>query len=129
MSEDRVFGALDVAVGVSAIGGASYALSGAKEWPVEWLAGTPFRSYRVPGLILGGVHAPLDIAAGVALVRGSRNATPLALASAAVQVGWIVVQWRIIGRRSFLQPLMGVIGVVSLAGALRRLRRERCRGE
>jgi hypothetical protein len=129
MTEDRALGVLDAAVGVSAIGGASYALSGAKEWPIEWLDGTPFRSYRIPGLILGGIHAPLDIAAGVALVRGSRNATPLALASSAVQVGWIVVQWRIIGRRSVLQPLMGVIGVVSLVGALRRVRRERCAGE
>lgn len=119
---DRALGALDLAVGVSAIGGAAYALGGAKDWPREWLDGSPFTTYRVPGLVLGGVQAPLAIAAGVALWRGSPRAGVLALATGAVQVGWIVVQARIIGYRSFLQPLLGAIGLVSLAAAVRRWR-------
>lgn len=53
---DLALGLLDAAVGVSAIGGASYALSGARDWPF----------------------------------------------------------------RSFLQPLMGAVGVASLVLALRR---------
>lgn len=119
---DRALGALDLAVGVSAIGGAAYALSGAKDWPREWLDGSPFTTYRVPGLVLGGVQAPLAIAAGVALWRGSPRAGLLALATGAVQVGWILVQARIIGYRSFLQPLLGVIGLVSLGAAVQRWR-------
>lgn len=71
MDRDRVLGVVDVAVGASAIGGAAYALGGATAWPVEWLEGTPLRSYRVPGLVLGFVHAPLDLAAGVAALAGA----------------------------------------------------------
>lgn len=119
---DRALAALDAAVGISAIGGAAYALGGAKDWPKEWLDGSPFTTYRVPGLVLGGVQAPLAIAAGVALWRGDRRAGPLALATGVVQVGWILVQARIIGYRSFLQPLLGVIGLVSLGAAVRRRR-------
>lgn len=123
MPEDRPLAAINTAVGISAIGGAAYALSGAKDWPIEWLDGTPFRSYRIPGLILGLIHAPLDLAAGYALWRQRPHATTLALASGTVQLGWIATQYRIIGLRSFLQPLLGVIGAISLTLAVRRARR------
>ncbi|MBO9533568.1 MAG: hypothetical protein J7513_11415 [Solirubrobacteraceae bacterium] len=126
MAEDRALAVLDAVVGVSAIGGATYAVGGAPQWPREWLEGSPFRSYLVPGLVLGLVHAPLDLAAGYALWRRRPEATALALTSGAVQVGWIATQYRIIGLRSFLQPLLGVVGVVSLALAVRRARREGC---
>lgn len=121
---DATLSVLDAAVGVSAIGGATYALAGARDWPQAWLEGSPFSSYRVPGLVLGFVHAPLDLAAAVAVGRGSRWATPLALASGAFQVAWIAVQYRVIGLRSFLQPLMGAVGVASLVLALRRRERD-----
>lgn len=124
MPDDRTLAAINTAVGISAIGGATYALAGAKDWPVEWLDGTPFHSYRIPGLILGGVHAPLDLAAGIALWRDHRHATKLALASGTIQIGWIAVQYRIIGMRSFLQPLLGATGLLSLTLAIRRARRQ-----
>lgn len=119
---DLALAALDGAVGISAIGGAAYALGGAKDWPREWLDGSPFSSYRVPGLVLGFIHAPIDLVAAWALARRHPRAGELALLSGAVQVGWIVVQARIIGLRSFLQPLLGAVGVVSLAAAWRRWR-------
>lgn len=120
---DLALCAVDAAVGLSAIGGASYALSGAPDWPNAWLEGSPFRSYRVPGLVLGLVHAPLDLAAAVAIGRGSRWGTPLAIASGAFQLAWIAIQYRVIGLRSFLQPVMGAVGIVSFGLALRRRRR------
>lgn len=117
---DLALAALDGAVGISAIGGAAYALGGAKGWPRAWLDGSPFSSYRVPGVVLGFVHAPIDLIAAWALVRRHPRASELALLSGAVQVGWIVIQARIIGLRSFLQPLLGAVGAVSLASAWRR---------
>ncbi len=119
---DVALGVLDAVVGVNAIGGAAYALGGAKDWPREWLDGTPFTTYRVPGLILGLVHAPINLWAANQLLRRRPRATLAALAAGAVQVGWIVIQARLIGVRSFLQPLLGAVGVVSLAAAVGRVR-------
>jgi hypothetical protein len=56
--------------------------------------------YRIPGPILGGVY-------------------DMALAAALIQIGWIAAQVRIIGRRSFLQPLFGAVGAIDLALAWR----------
>lgn len=120
---DRLGGALNLFVGVGAIGGAAYALGGAEDWDPAWLEDSPFEDFTVPGLVLGFVQAPIDLAAGWALWRGGRLATPLALASGAVQVGWIATQFRLIGYRSPLQPIFGVLGATSLALALRRSRR------
>src|SRR5687768_13830790 len=44
--------ALLALVGVNALAGGYYAVSGAPGVPVEWLRGTPFQSYLIPGLIL-----------------------------------------------------------------------------
>ena len=117
---DRLLAAIDAAVGVSAIGGAAYAMGGAREWPKAWLAGSRFSSYRVPGLVLGFIHAPLDLAAAGLVARGDRRATAVAVAAGVFQVSWILIQVRIIGFRSFLQPLLGAIGAASLALSVRR---------
>lgn len=111
---------LDGAVGLSAIGGAIYAVGGAKDWPREWLEGSPFKTYLVPGLVLGLVHAPINLVAARALLGKHPGATQAALVAGVVQVGWILVQARIIGMRSFLQPLLGAIGGTSLGLAVAR---------
>ena len=41
---------IDALIAVNAVGGAWYALAGAPNVPKEWLEGSPFRDYRVPGL-------------------------------------------------------------------------------
>lgn len=53
----------DGTAGVAALAGAWYALGGAPDVPTEWLDGSPFADYRVPGLILGGDYAPASLAA------------------------------------------------------------------
>ena len=45
----RALAALEAMVGVNALGGMAYALGGAKRVPPQWLDGTPFGSYVVPG--------------------------------------------------------------------------------
>ena len=101
-------------VALNALGGGLYALSGAREVPVEWLAGTPFESYFVPGLILlllvGG-------SAGIAawmILRRSRYARTASLAAGVVLLIWIVVQVRMIGYVSWLQPTVGLISMLVL---------------
>jgi hypothetical protein len=124
-ASDRALITLNTGAGVAALGGAWYALGGAPNVPREWLDGSPFRDYRTPGLILGGVYAPVSLAAAAALWRRHRRSSEVALASGGVQVCWIGAQVAIIGWRSFLQPLMGTVGLVDLGLAWRRRHRRR----
>src|SRR5919199_3584570 len=78
---DRALIALNAAAGASALAGMWYALGGAPNVPREWLDGSPFRDYRTPGLILGGVYAPVSLAAAAALWRRHRRSSEVALAS------------------------------------------------
>jgi hypothetical protein len=119
---DRTLVSLNAGAGVAAIGGAWYALGGATDWPREWLDGSPFSDYTIPGLVLGGVYAPASLIAAEAVRRCHPRAGEVALGAAAIQVTWIATQLRIIGFRSFLQPTMAAVGLADLALAWRRLR-------
>ena len=95
----------------NALGGAVYGLGGAPKVPREWLEGSPFRDYRIPSLILGvGVGGSSIVAAATAW-RASDRAGVAAVSAGAVLIGWIGAQLAIIGRRSFLQPLFGGVGI------------------
>lgn len=106
-------------VALNAVAGGYYALSGAPGVPVDWLAGSPFDSYAVPGAILLVVVGGSSAAAAVAVLARARLARPLALAAGALLLGWIVVQVAIIGYVSWLQPAMAAAAVLTLALARR----------
>src|SRR4051794_1709723 len=106
---------------VNAAGGAWYGLSGAPNVPAEWLAGSLFRSYRTPSLILGVAVGGSTTASAVAAWRGSDAAGRAAVGAGGVLVAWIAAQVAIIGLRSPLQPAMGAVGA-SLIGLGWRLR-------
>jgi hypothetical protein len=42
--------------------------------PTSYLAGSPFTSFLVPGLILGGIVGGTQLAAAIALIRRARSA-------------------------------------------------------
>ncbi|MGS0688885.1 hypothetical protein ACVBEQ_27670 [Nakamurella sp. GG22] len=86
----------------------------------EWLDGTPFSSWTLPGIfLLMIVAAPMFVAA-VAELRRVRWAYAASLVAGAAMVGWIVVQLLVIGRYFFLQPIMFACGaaVIVLAWAV-----------
>jgi hypothetical protein len=115
--------ALHAVTGVSAVGGAIYALGGAPDVPTDWLAGSPFDSYVVPGLILGGAVAGSQLAAAVLVARDHRRARAASLGASGTLLAWIGAQVAVIGLRSPLQPLMAGVALTSGALALRDLRR------
>ena len=45
-------GILLLVLALNALGGGYYGMAGAKDIPREWLKGSPFRDYFIPGLIL-----------------------------------------------------------------------------
>jgi hypothetical protein len=80
----------------------------------EWLVGTPFDSWVLPGIFLLIVVAiPMAIAAA-AEMRRLRWSYAASLIAGAAQLGWIVAQWLIMQRFFFLQPAMFVAGVAVL---------------
>ena len=96
---------------VNALGGAVYGLGGAPNVPAGWLEGSPFRDYRIPSMILGVGVGGTSIVAAVTAWRSSDRAGPATVSAGAVLVGWVGAQVAIIGRRSFLQPLFGGVGI------------------
>lgn len=109
---------LQILIGVFALGGASYALSGAKHVPREWLEGSPFKSYALPGLMLLVVVGGSALTAAGLLLAGAAAARGVSLIAGLVLAGWVVAQVSVIGRRHWLQPVFLVLGLVEVALSL-----------
>jgi hypothetical protein len=93
--------ALDAFTAVTATGGGIALTSGleADRLPIEFLRATPFRSYRLPRVIL---RAVVGGSAAVAAASGLRRSRAVWLASAlagTVLMGWIVGEVLILGAR------------------------------
>ena len=85
----------------------------------DWLVGTPFNSWVLPGIfLLLVVAAPMTVAA-VAELRRRRWAYTASVVAGVAQIGWIIAQWAIMQRFFVLQPVMFTAGtaVVLLAWA------------
>jgi hypothetical protein len=109
-------------LGMNALAGGWYGMTGARGVPTEWLGGSPFRSYFVPSLILFVIVGGVALFAAVAVVRQLRRARVAALAAGTIAVVWIAVQLAIIGYVSWLQPLVagGGLLILRLAATLER---------
>lgn len=84
----------------------------------DWLVGTPFTSWVLPGVfLLAVVAAPMGTAAVLELRRSPWAAAASVVAGAA-QVGWIAVQLAVMQRYFVLQPVMIFAGLAVLALAL-----------
>jgi hypothetical protein len=107
------FGALN------AFAGGAYGLAGADGVPLEWLAGSPFRDYFIPSVILFLVVGGCLLWAAIAVLIGHHTARAVALISGLVVLGWIGVQVAIIGYVSWMQPATAFSAVLILLLAWR----------
>ena len=103
---------LEIIIGVAAVGGGVYALTGAATVPREYLQSTPFRSYFVPGLVLIIVVGGSMLLATTLLLIEASLARIVSLEAGVILIAWIGVQVSLIGYRHWLQPLMGFLGLV-----------------
>lgn len=101
-------------VALNAFGGGYYGMSGAKDVPTEWLAGSPFTSYFIPSLFLFVVVGGLCLIAAIAVFRNSTNAFRLSAAAGFLMLGWIAIQVAVIGYVSWLQPAIFLAGSLVL---------------
>ncbi|SDP38288.1 hypothetical protein SAMN04515671_3969 [Nakamurella panacisegetis] len=105
--------ALEVVVAVGAVyGGVGLIADDRIGIPSEWLRSTPFSTWVWPGIFLLLIVAVPMATAAVAEVLASRAAFALTMLAGTAQVGWIVVQWLMVGHFFFLQPVMFVAGLL-----------------
>jgi hypothetical protein len=112
-----LLGALLTFGAINAFAGGYYGLSGAPGVPVEWLAGSPFKDYFIPSLILMLVVGGAFSFAAVAVFARSRLAWVSAYIAGTTVLVWIAAQLAIIGYVSWMQPatLMAGIAILTLA--------------
>ncbi len=123
-NDRRVTAGIELLVAASALYGGVGLIAGAIGMPDEWLAGTPFGSWVLPGLLLlAVVAAPMTIAAVLEL-RRSPWAGVASVTAGAAQIGWIAAQLLIMQRYNVLQPVMLMIGLLVVLVALAVRRRE-----
>ena len=119
MQARRVLGAVLLLIALNAFGGGIYGLTGAGAVPREWLAGSPFSSYRIPSLVLLVVVGGSHLLASVRVWQRHRDARRLSQLAGTILIVWIMAQLAIIGFVSWLQPVMLVAALLELALAAR----------
>lgn len=109
-------------VGLSALAGSVGLVAGNLGLPDEMLERSPFRSWRLPGLVLGvGVGGSAMVAA-LAQLRRCPRAPELAIGAGAALTAWILVQVAMIGGWHWLQQLYLGLGLVEMALGVALLR-------
>jgi hypothetical protein len=114
-----LLGLIQAGVGLSAILGGAQLVSdptgAGAALPLEWLQGSPFSDYLIPGLLLlVAVGLGTSLAAGATWL-GFRRAGLLAMAAGLVLVVFILTEVWMVGWRTLLQPLFLVLGLLILA--------------
>lgn len=102
------FGALN------AFGGGYYGMSGAEGVPLEWLEGSPFKSFFIPSLILFVIVGGSFLTASILCFMGHHLARNIVFAAMAVVFIWLTVQMIIIGYVSWMQPATAGWGILCL---------------
>jgi hypothetical protein len=97
-------------------------MAGAEDVPKEWLEGSPFDNYFIPGLVLFVVVGGSFLGAAIAVFAELRIARNAALAAGAIVLGWLAVETAIIGYVSWMQPAttIGALLVLLFAWLLPR---------
>ena len=104
-------------IGIGALFGAYGLLADAEGLGMEeeWLDGSPFPDYRIPGLVLLIVIGGGMLASAVLALVGSPYARVAALAMGTVLALWLIIETVIIGFQTWEQyALLVVCGVVAL---------------
>jgi hypothetical protein len=109
-----IIGFLLAFMALNAFAGGYYAIAGAKNVPLEWLEGSPFKNYLLPGLFLFIVIGGSCTAGSIAIFRNNKYALRLSLFCSLLLISWIIIQVAIIGYVSWMQPAVFITGSVVL---------------
>jgi hypothetical protein len=115
---EKALGILLAFSAFNAFGGGLYGMTGAEGVPVEWLEGSVFKNYIIPGMVLFFVIGGAFTFAAVAVFARLRIARKATITAIALVLFWLAVQMAIIGYVSWMQPFTAVIALVMLGLAL-----------
>lgn len=120
----RITAGVELAIAAAAVYGGVGLMADAIGMSDDWLSGTPFRSWVLPGVLLILVVAvPMTVAAVLEL-RRSPWAGIASVTAGAAQIGCIAAQLLIMQRYHVLQPVMMTVGLLVVLAALAVHRRE-----
>jgi hypothetical protein len=108
--------AVAIFIMVSAVAGGIGLIGGGLAFPTDWLAGTPFTGYALPGAILAVIVGGSALLAAVLMLRQHPLAVPAAFGAGVIQVGWIIGELLLVGTRDEVMAWLQVIYVA--AGAV-----------
>lgn len=95
--------AADAFAGLTAVGGGIALATGLEgdRFPPEYLEGTPFSSYVLPGLILAGIVGGSATVAAVVTLRSEKVGGPTSVLAGAIMMGWILGELLILNQPSW----------------------------
>jgi hypothetical protein len=114
-----ILGVLLAFLALNAFAGGYYAITGAEDVPVEWLHGSAFSTYFVPGLVLLVVVGGSAALAAIAQFLNRDRSFALAKLAGWILVIWMLAQLATIGFVSMLQPAVILLAIVILSLAYR----------
>jgi hypothetical protein len=110
----RILGYLQVFVSMGAIGGSLPMLIKTNEMNTEILAGSPFSSFLIPGILLFSIHGVGNAIGAYFSLNFKQNSDKIAAVLGSALIIWIIVQVYFLGLVSWLQPLFLIIGIAEL---------------
>lgn len=105
---------VELTFGVAAVGGGIGLITDMLAMSDEFLEGTVFDSYLIPGLALACLVGGSMLAAAWATLTAAPYAFLASIVAAVMVVGWFVVQFAAVGYVSWLQPVLIAFGLVQL---------------
>lgn len=113
---NKLQGYLQIFIGMGAVSGGlpmvMNSTGSAQGLSLEILAGTPFDSYLIPGIILITVNGIGSLVAAYFSLKFKKEAGVLGLIFGFALMVWILVQIILLGLVSWMQPLFGFLGLV-----------------
>lgn len=107
-------GILLLLLALNAFGGGYYGMAGARDIPIEWLKGTPFKNYFIPGLILFVCVGGSALIAAILVFRRHKMARKAAFMCVLIVLVWLITQVAIIGYVSWMQPTTAITAILIL---------------
>jgi hypothetical protein len=108
-------GVLEILVGIGAVAGGGVLAAAPNgtilKMPLSLLQGTPFRTFRIPGLLLCIVVGGSHVIAGWLALRQRRSASSFGMLAGGILTGWMTTQLVLIGYRHPIQTVYLVCGI------------------
>jgi hypothetical protein len=108
----------NVFVALTAVFGGVTVATGVDEFPADWLTGTIFSSYLVPGLILAVVVGGSATVAVVATVRSREAGALSSMLAGGILLGWLAGERRILPSVAFSPQFWWLEAIYVAAGLM-----------